>query len=230
MQIQLVCFAKLAVILQTCFAIFWMNHKMPCNMYIYNSCGLYLYRYDIYACILSFLFMAFPQVSLPPLPGESHHWHGAFPGPQVGRDSPSPFASVSYECRRAIPCLRFGHQQTHHLPPSRSNKERRNDQTIKIKLKKTGIIILSSRHLQEVYSCRPSPAGWRLKKNNPSDSRSSICKPNLSVSLPPTPWPITWKDCEKRGAFPNFLGGSNPFPYFPAFSPTNSNEINGNDP
>ena len=65
-------------------------------------------------------------------------------------------------------------------------------------------ITAPARDLQlQTIACR-----FTTQKKNPSDSRSSICKPNLSVSLPPTPWPITWKDCKFFG------GGSNPFPYF----------------
>ena len=88
--------AKLAVILQTCFAIFWMNHKMPCNMCIYITHVVYIYRYIR-------MYIVFSVHGFPP----SFTASTARRKPSLARSlsrasSGAWFAIPSYQCHRAI--------------------------------------------------------------------------------------------------------------------------------
>ena len=80
---------------------------------------------------------------------------------------------------------------------------------------------LSSRHLQEVYSCRPSPAGWRFKTTILQILKVRSASPTAQPECILATYALTnhLKRLPKKDVpFPIFWGGSNPFPYFPAFS------------
>ena len=206
-------------------------------IYIYNSCGLYLQIYmHVYCLFCSWLSPKFhclhcqakAVIGTEPFQGLKS---GVIRHPHLHLCHTS---AIVPSCHPMPPLWTPTNAPPTTKPIKQGTSRKKTIKQQKL-TKKTGLIM--AYHFHHGTCKRFTAADHRLQVDDSKQQSFRFSKfdlqaqpPNLSVSLPPTPWPITWKDCRKKMCLSQFFGGDLIHFHISQLFPTNSNEINGNYP